>query len=215
MPIQAAALRGLLGNHLALGCLPHPAYTFMSARVPREQARRALDLPLEGRIWLFFGLVRAYKGLNLLLDALGELQNTACAPFLWVAGEFWQDIQRYQLQVQRLGLAGRVRLADGYVCNESLPTLFSAVDGLVAPYLQGTQSGVVALAQGFGLPVLATSFAAGNAAPTPYLRLIPAGDRQALAAGLCAELPAPNPVSGTQDWLALAAALTRVGEAIP
>ncbi|MCL9798127.1 glycosyltransferase, partial [Frankia sp. AgKG'84/4] len=106
------------------------------------------------RSLLFFGLVRPYKGLDVLLEALargpGDVRLT-------VAGEFWGGTAETLGLVERLGLSDRVDLRPGYVDAADVPALFAAADALVLPYRAGTASQNVDLARLHGLPVVATT----------------------------------------------------------
>ncbi len=101
---------------------------------------------------LFFGTVRPYKGLDLLLHALAKVPGCT----LLVAGDFWEPVEKYQKLTAELGLESRVELRPGYVESDQFDGLFSSCDALVLPYLSGTGSIVRELAFSFGLPVLAT-----------------------------------------------------------
>lgn len=99
---------------------------------------------------LFFGLVRPYKGLDLLIRALPEGVS------LRVAGEFWGGLDETRALVAELGLTGRVELRPGYVAAEEVPGLFADVDALVLPYRSGTASQQVWFGHEHGVPVIAT-----------------------------------------------------------
>ncbi len=102
---------------------------------------------------LFFGLIRPYKGLDVLLSALAAGPPDVC---LTVAGEFWGGIERTRELVAELGLAGRVELRPGYVPVTDVPGLFATADALVLPYRAATATQNVDLAHLHGLPVVAT-----------------------------------------------------------
>lgn len=102
---------------------------------------------------LFFGTIRPYKGLDILLKALATTE----AVTLTIAGEFWEDEQKYRHQVQDLGISDRVSIRAGYVAEADFPELFAGADVLVLPYRSGTGSIVRELGFRFGLPVIATS----------------------------------------------------------
>ncbi len=107
-----------------------------------------------GRRLLFFGLVRPYKGLDVLLRAL------AAGPpdvRLTVAGEFWGGVGDTRRMIDELGLAGRVDLRPGYVPAADVPALFAAADAVVLPYRSATATQNVDLAHRYGLPVVATA----------------------------------------------------------
>jgi D-inositol-3-phosphate glycosyltransferase len=133
----------------------HPIYDLISGKqIEQVEARKQLNLPLDRKNLLFFGIVRSYKGLHQLIDAMAILEKRGKAPTLAIAGEFWEKVEDYQHHIHQAGLGDLVRIFPGYQPDEKLPLYFSAADLLVAPYLRGTQSGVVKLALGAGLPVL-------------------------------------------------------------
>jgi glycosyltransferase involved in cell wall biosynthesis len=130
---------------------------FAGACVPREEARRRLDLPPDVPILLFFGIVREYKGLKDLIAALPEVQARMGKVILLVAGEFWEDKRAYLEMIEHLGVGDAVIIDDRYIPNEDVPTYFSVADVLVAPYRQVTGSAVVQLAFGCDCPVITTA----------------------------------------------------------
>jgi len=127
---------------------------FANERIPKEEARRRLGLPFEVPVLLFFGIVREYKGLQDVLTTLPELRACLGRVILLVAGEFWEDKERYLATIERLGVSDSVIIEDRYIPNEEVALYFSAADVLVAPYRRVTGSGAVQMAQGFGLPVI-------------------------------------------------------------
>ncbi len=133
--------------------VPHPLYTFFGDPVPKDAARRALRIPAE-RVILFFGYVRRYKGLHILLDAMKELDPTLGVHCV-VAGEFYDDEGAYQDQIDALGLRARVTIRAGYLPNEQVGAYVSAADAVVLPYLSATQSGIAQIAYNFDTPVIA------------------------------------------------------------
>jgi glycosyltransferase involved in cell wall biosynthesis len=129
---------------------------FAAQAIPQNIARQHLNLPHDTPVLLFFGLVRAYKGLRHLLDAMPAVRGSLPSVRLLIVGEFWQDKKVYLDQIERLGVAQNVVLIDRYVPNEEVPLYFSAADAVVLPYTDVTQSGVVQLAFGFSVPVITT-----------------------------------------------------------
>jgi glycosyltransferase involved in cell wall biosynthesis len=170
--------------HLGLRKGHLPLYDSFPARgLSRVEARTALGIAPEVPLLLFFGFVRRYKGLPILLDALAQ---TDPALHLLIAGEFWEDAESYQAQIARLGLADRVIIHNRYIPNEAIEAYFTAADLLVLPYLSGSQSAVSMLALHHKLPVIATSVG-GLAETIQHERtglIVPPGDRDALAAAL-------------------------------
>ena len=132
----------------------HPTYDVFDADMPQADDLRR-QLGLSGRVLLFFGFVREYKGLKVLLQALPEVAAKMDVTLL-VVGEFWKDKQDYLDEIARLGLSERVVIIDRYIPNEEVNAYFSAADLVVQPYLSATGSGVVQTAFGFGKPVVAT-----------------------------------------------------------
>lgn len=122
---------------------------------PHLPASPAPDLVPAGehRRLLFFGLVRPYKGLDVLIEALAKASTDVA---LLVAGEFWEGIDAYRAQLTRLRMADRVELRPGYVATAEVPALFADVDALVLPYRSATGSQAVWSAFEFGVPVIAT-----------------------------------------------------------
>jgi len=136
---------------------PHPPYTmFVADRLSKCEARRRLDLDQEAEVLLFFGIVREYKGLKNLLLAMPAIRDRIDGVVLVVAGEFWDRKQPYLDMIERLGIGKAVIIVDRYIPNEEVAVYFSAADLLVAPYTRVTGSGVVQMANGFGLPVVTT-----------------------------------------------------------
>ena len=103
---------------------------------------------------LFFGIVRPYKGLDVLLHALAQAPAHVT---LTVAGEFWDDITKMDSLIAGLGLGGRVTLRPGYVPADQIPDLFGAADALVMPYREATASQNALLAFAHGVPVITTT----------------------------------------------------------
>jgi glycosyltransferase involved in cell wall biosynthesis len=129
----------------------HPLYSQFGEPEPREAARAALGL--SGDTLLFFGFVRAYKGLDVLLRALPRVRREVT---LCVAGEFYESRAPYDRLVAELGLQRRVRILDRFVGEAEVRQYFSACDAVVLPYRTATQSGVIPLAYAMECPVITT-----------------------------------------------------------
>jgi glycosyltransferase involved in cell wall biosynthesis len=139
---ERAALAALTGRPVAVAALP----PHLPDGPPRPRA------PGVRRRLLFFGKVRRYKGVDVLLRALADLDDVR----LTVAGEVYPDAADVAALVDRLGLGDRVDLQPGYLPATGIPDLFGAADALVLPYRTATASQHVALAHRHGLPVVAT-----------------------------------------------------------
>lgn len=132
----------------------HPVYNIFGSPMPQADARKTLGITAP-HVLLFFGYIRKYKGLHVLLDAIHKVPSTFPLHTL-VVGEFYDDEAKYREQVTRLGLADRVTIVSDYVPNEKVREYFSAADAVVLPYLSATQSGIAQIAYNFDLPVIAT-----------------------------------------------------------
>jgi len=132
---------------------PLPLFDLFGEPHDKETAKRALGV--SGHVILFFGLVRAYKGLMVLLDAMPEILGRRDLTLL-VAGEFYEDKQEYIDKIGALGIAGSVRVLDRFIPNEEVGNYFSAADLLVLPYRSATQSAITQIAFVFGTPVVAS-----------------------------------------------------------
>ena len=138
---------------------PHPVFSNFGEKVPRDEACQRLNLPANKRYLLFFGLIRDYKGLDLMFDAWANLRKNGQAKDkkLIVAGEFYTDKRRYVQQMERLGIGDDVLWHDRFICDEDVKYYFSAADVLVQPYKSATQSGVTQIAYQFETPVIVSN----------------------------------------------------------
>ena len=137
---------------------PHPLFENFGERVARNEACVRLGLDPTVDYVLFFGLIRDYKGLDLLLDAWAELRRRGLAAGrrLIVAGEFYTPKERYLRQIADNGLQDEVILHDRFIPDEQVKYYFSAVDFVVQPYKTATQSGVTQIAYQFCVPMVVT-----------------------------------------------------------
>jgi len=132
-----------------------PLYDFFSqGQFDREESRERLDIP-EDRVILFFGYVRAYKGLMYLIDAMPEILDRMDLRLL-IVGEFYDDKKTYLDRIERLGIGGKITIVDEYVPNEEVGIYFSVADVVALPYVSATQSAIVQIAYAFDTPVIIT-----------------------------------------------------------
>lgn len=136
---------------------PHPVYDHYGEKMDRKDACMALGLDEEKRYVLFFGLVRAYKGLDLLLDAFAKVKYELKDLQLIVAGEFYEDEDKYFAQIEANGLKDRVVVKNEFVADADLRKYFGVADLIVQPYRTATQSGVTQVAFHFEKPCLVTN----------------------------------------------------------
>jgi glycosyltransferase involved in cell wall biosynthesis len=161
---------------------PHPIYDFFgTGGMPRDEARARIGAP-QGPLVLFFGLVRGYKGLSYLIEAMPKVREKVPAKLL-VVGEFYDDPAPYAELVERLGLADAVRIENRYVGNEEVEAFFAASDLVVLPYVSATQSGIVQIAIAMSRPVIVTDVGGLPEAVTPERTgfVVPPRDAGALA----------------------------------
>jgi len=136
---------------------PHPLYDHYGERLSREQALSELNLNHDSRYALFFGFIRAYKGLDLLLEAFADPRLKTLGVKLLVAGEFYGDPAPYLNQIKELGIEDRVVLCTDFIPDSEVNRYFSAADIVAQPYKTATQSGVTQIAFHFGKPMLVTN----------------------------------------------------------
>ena len=131
----------------------HPLYSHFGEKLPREQALRALGLEPSRKTLLFFGLIREYKGLDILLEAFRSLPEDYQ---LVVAGEPYGSFDKYRQIIDSLPGKDRIRVFPDYIRDSQVKGFFSAADLCVLPYRSATQSGISAIAYHFGVPMLVT-----------------------------------------------------------
>lgn len=135
--------------------IPHPVYPQFGKKLKREEALKALDLEdlKEKRILLFFGIIRDYKGLDLLIETLGKLDDRY---HLLIAGEVYGTFEKYSRLIKSLKLEHRTHVIERYIADHEVPKFFSAADVCMLTYKSATQSGITGIAQYFELPMIAT-----------------------------------------------------------
>jgi glycosyltransferase involved in cell wall biosynthesis len=160
--------------------LQHPLYDNFGEPLPKSEARKYLGIPELGKLILFFGFIRAYKGLDMLIEAMSDDRIRKEQIRLLVAGEFYQDANPYLELIKKLGLTDSIILRTEFITDSEVRYYCSAPDLIVQPYRNATQSGVTPLAYHFEKPMVVT-----NVGGLPSM--VPDG-----IAGLVAE---PNPQS--------------------
>ena len=133
--------------------LPHPIYTHFGEKLPREQAERILGIPSGRRTLLFFGLIREYKGLDILLQAFDLLDGRYQ---LVIAGEPYGSFERYRKLIDTGRDPASVYVFPDYIRDSEVKQFFSAADLTVLPYRSATQSGISSVSCHFGVPMVVT-----------------------------------------------------------
>lgn len=135
---------------------PHPLFDNYGRKIPRNDALASLNLDPEYSYLLFFGLIRDYKGLDLLIEAFSDnsLRNKKLK--LIVAGEFYENPDKYIDLIKKYNLQNDIILVNHYIDDSEVVLYFSAADLVVQPYRAATQSGVTQIAFQFDKPILVT-----------------------------------------------------------
>jgi glycosyltransferase involved in cell wall biosynthesis len=131
----------------------HPLYDHFGEKQDRKKACETLNLNPDKKTLLFFGLIRDYKGLDLLLNAMSFLDDSYQ---LVIAGESYGDFGKYQQIIDASPAREHIQVRNKYIADDEVPVLFSAADALVLPYKSATQSGVIPVAYHFEVPIVAT-----------------------------------------------------------
>jgi glycosyltransferase involved in cell wall biosynthesis len=135
---------------------PHPLYDNYGDIISRGAALEKLKLKAEYSYLLFFGFIRAYKGLDLLLEAFADQRLRNRRLKLIVAGEFYESDKPYLEIINKNNLGNEVLILDRFIKEDEVASLFCAADLVVQPYRSATQSGVTQIAYHFEKPMLVT-----------------------------------------------------------
>lgn len=135
-----------------------PMFSLFKDRISKEEAKKILNIADE-KVILFFGYIRPYKGLHVLIDALKILKEKMHLRLL-VCGEFYGDEEKYRSHIRDAGIASMTTVFSDYIPNEKVHIYFSAADVVVQPYISATQSAIAQMAYFFSSPIIATSVGA-------------------------------------------------------
>ncbi len=136
--------------------LYHPVYDHFGKKVDKSLARKYLDLSEDDNIILFFGIIRKYKGLSLLLEAISKIEDRRKLKLV-VAGEFYEDQSHYIKLIEKHGLKDNIIIQPTFVDTDKVKYYFCAADLVAQPYLTATQSGVTQIAYHYDVPMLVTN----------------------------------------------------------
>ena len=132
----------------------HPLYEHFGEKVDKLNARAKYGISSEKKVALFFGLIRDYKGLDILLQSFQQLEEDY---ILLIAGECYGGFAKYQAIIDQHKLSKRIIHLDYFISDDEVPFLFSSADVCVLPYKNATQSGVTATALHFELPIVCSN----------------------------------------------------------
>ena len=159
---------------------PHPIYDHYGTLLSKDEAKKMLNLDVNIHYVLFFGFIRAYKGLDLLLEAFADERIKKLPLKLLVAGEFYEDEKTYLEIIKNNGLKDNVLLFNDFIPDTKVNLFFSACDLVAQPYKTATQSGVTQIAYHFEKPMVVTNVG-GLAEIVPH--------------GKCGYVVEPNPTA--------------------
>jgi glycosyltransferase involved in cell wall biosynthesis len=149
---------------------PHPIFEHFGTLLDQTVARNHLGLQPQDKIILFFGFIRKYKGLDLLLEAMASSQIKAKGIKLMIVGEFYESATPYLQLIEKLGIQHQVIMKTEFAPDEMVKYYLSAADFVIQPYRNATQSGVTPLAYHFEKPMLVTNVGA-LADTVPHLKV--------------------------------------------
>ena len=147
----------------------HPLYDNFGDPLSKDEARKKLGLQQSGPVFLFFGFIRRYKGLDILLEAVKLLKEQNVDFKLVIAGEFYEDEKPYHELINRYDISERIILKTKFIPDREVKYYFSAADCVIQPYRQATQSGVTPLAYHFEKPMIVTDVG-GLPSLVPHLK---------------------------------------------
>ncbi|MBI3133870.1 MAG: glycosyltransferase [Bacteroidetes bacterium] len=136
---------------------PHPLFDNFGDPMSREKAKEILGLDKSYRYILFFGIIRDYKGLDLLLKAFEQMPSRKKNVRLLVAGEYYSNEEKYQQLIKDLKLDADVKVINQFIKDSEVGRYFCAADIVAQPYKNATQSGVTQIAYHFETPILVTN----------------------------------------------------------
>jgi len=135
----------------------HPLYDTFGEIISKEEARKNLNLPVKEKIILFFGFIRQYKGLDLLIQAIANEEIRKENIKLLIAGEFYEDEKPYRDLIEQNDLHANIILHNHFIPDSQVRNYLCAADCVVQPYRNATQSGVTPLAYHFEKPMIVTN----------------------------------------------------------
>jgi glycosyltransferase involved in cell wall biosynthesis len=139
---------------------PHPLYDVFGNAVSKQEARTHLGIDQTEFIFLFFGFIRKYKGLDMLLEAFAQVRKSKVQnpkSKLLIAGEFYEDRKHYDELIEQLHLKDDLILKTEFIADSEVKYYLCAADAVVQPYRNATQSGVTPLAYHFEIPMIVTN----------------------------------------------------------
>jgi glycosyltransferase involved in cell wall biosynthesis len=137
--------------------IPHPLYDNFGEKISRQEARKILSIDRNEKVLLFFGFIRHYKGLDILLEAMADERIKQQNIKLLIAGEFYEDELAYRKLIKAHNLTDRIILHNHFIADAEVKNFICAGDCIIQPYRNATQSGVTPLAYHFEKPMIVTN----------------------------------------------------------
>jgi glycosyltransferase involved in cell wall biosynthesis len=163
----------------------HPLYDNFGKAVSKIEARQKIGIDQQAKIILFFGFIRKYKGLDLLLSAMNDKGIRESGIKLLIAGEFYEDAKQYQDQIKQLGIEEQLILRTDFIPDSEVKYYLCAADVVIQPYKSATQSGVTPLAYHFEKPMIVTNVGGLPAlVPDGKVGLVVEPSPESIAAGI-------------------------------
>jgi glycosyltransferase involved in cell wall biosynthesis len=201
----------------------HPLYDNFGAILSKQEARKHLGLPATEKIILFFGFIRKYKGLDILLEAMATSQLKSAGIKLLVAGEFYEDEKPFQEQIEKLQLSDSLILKTDFIPDSEVKYYLCATDAVIQPYRNATQSGVTPLAYHFEKPMVVTNVGGlPSLVPHEKVGLVVEPNPGAIAEGILRFyqlgedyfIPHLRSEKEKYSWASLVQAITKLADAV-
>jgi len=147
----------LFTKHKPAQYCPHPLFDNFGTSLSKEIAKQNLELEPAGQYVLFFGFIREYKGLDILIDAFADERIRDLGLKLIIAGEYYQDRRTYDEMIKNHNLEGSIIQFNKFIPDKEVATYFCAADLVAQPYTNATQSGITQIAYHFNKPMIVTN----------------------------------------------------------
>jgi glycosyltransferase involved in cell wall biosynthesis len=172
-------------SHRPILLSPHPIFAHFGEPIAKHIARQSIGVNETDKIILFFGFIRKYKGLDLLLNAMAKDSIKQADIKLLIVGEFYEDAQPYYDLIQELGIKDQVILHTEFVADKEVKNYVCSADVIIQPYRNATQSGVTPLAYHFEIPMLVTNVGGlADTVPDGKVGVVVEPNADSIAAGI-------------------------------
>lgn len=164
---------------------PHPIFDHFGAPIDQHLAKKSIGIADDTKLILFFGFIRKYKGLDLLLEAMASDSIKALGIELMIVGEFYEDAAPYHELIESLGISNRVHIKEGFKADKEVKQYVCSADFIIQPYRNATQSGVTPLAYNFEKPMLVTNVGGlADTVPNNQVGVVVEPNAEAIAEGI-------------------------------